>query len=126
MCRQFIREFSGLEMPVYMFDGKGDHIVMTVNQVSVGCSGISAGCSLTEIVAAQQLRAGPAARSGSECAGAEAVNGELILGVGWGACTFVSLRGNVHQQESRSRVVHAVLCILLISFLLYSVVNITL
>lgn len=34
MCRQFIREFCDTDMSVYMFDLEGEHVVMTLEQVS--------------------------------------------------------------------------------------------
>jgi cytidine deaminase len=33
MCRQFIREFCTLDVPIFMFDGKGDYVVKTLNEV---------------------------------------------------------------------------------------------
>ncbi|UNI14698.1 Cytidine deaminase [Purpureocillium takamizusanense] len=33
MCRQFIREFCGMEMPVIMFDKKDQYLVLTVEQL---------------------------------------------------------------------------------------------
>ncbi|KAJ5860633.1 APOBEC/CMP deaminase zinc-binding [Penicillium soppii] len=33
MCRQFIREFTSLDFPVYMYDGEGKHKVMTMNEL---------------------------------------------------------------------------------------------
>ncbi|KAJ5549718.1 APOBEC/CMP deaminase zinc-binding [Penicillium sp. DV-2018c] len=33
MCRQFIREFTGPSFPVYMYDGEGNHKVMTMEEL---------------------------------------------------------------------------------------------
>lgn len=33
MCRQFIREFSPLSLPIFMFDKDGNHVVMTLDQL---------------------------------------------------------------------------------------------
>ncbi|CAP92774.1 Pc16g01040 [Penicillium rubens Wisconsin 54-1255] len=33
MCRQFIREFTSPSFPVYMYDGEGNHKVMTMEEV---------------------------------------------------------------------------------------------
>ncbi|TGZ80939.1 cytidine deaminase [Ascodesmis nigricans] len=33
MCRQFIREFAELDMPVIMFDNDGNHVTMTLEQL---------------------------------------------------------------------------------------------
>ncbi|KAL2213738.1 cytidine deaminase [Sarocladium strictum] len=33
MCRQFIREFCSLEMPIIMFDSKDQYVVMTLGQL---------------------------------------------------------------------------------------------
>ncbi|KOS19378.1 Cytidine deaminase [Escovopsis weberi] len=33
MCRQFIREFCGLEMPIIMFDKNGDYVVMKLGEL---------------------------------------------------------------------------------------------
>ncbi|MCJ1315484.1 hypothetical protein MMC15_000804 [Xylographa vitiligo] len=32
-CRQFMREFCGLEMPIFMYDVKGDYVVMTLGEL---------------------------------------------------------------------------------------------
>ncbi|EGX49747.1 hypothetical protein TWF569_008524 [Orbilia oligospora] len=33
MCRQFIREFCDLKTPIFMWDSKGEYIVMTLEQL---------------------------------------------------------------------------------------------
>ncbi|KAG6032470.1 hypothetical protein E4U19_007457 [Claviceps sp. Clav32 group G5] len=33
MCRQFIREFCKLSMPIYMFDKDGNHVVKTLEEL---------------------------------------------------------------------------------------------
>ncbi|CCX04431.1 cytidine deaminase-like protein [Pyronema domesticum] len=33
MCRQFIREFCELTLPIFMFDSDGEHVVMTLGQL---------------------------------------------------------------------------------------------
>jgi len=33
MCRQFIREFADLSLPIFMFDVDGEHVVMTLGQL---------------------------------------------------------------------------------------------
>ncbi|KAG6012576.1 hypothetical protein E4U43_007729 [Claviceps pusilla] len=33
MCRQFIREFCKLSMPIYMFDRDGNHVVKTLEEL---------------------------------------------------------------------------------------------
>lgn len=33
MCRQFIREFADLTLPIFMFDKDGNHIVKTLDEV---------------------------------------------------------------------------------------------
>ncbi|CAG8941426.1 unnamed protein product [Penicillium salamii] len=35
MCRQFIREFTGPNFPIYMYDGEGNYKVMTMDEVSI-------------------------------------------------------------------------------------------
>ena len=35
MCRQFIREFGGLDMPILMFDGDGGRVDRTLGEVSI-------------------------------------------------------------------------------------------
>ena len=37
-CRQFVREFCALEMPIFMYDVKGDYVVMTLGEVRVTLS----------------------------------------------------------------------------------------
>ncbi|MCJ1414816.1 hypothetical protein MMC32_001145 [Xylographa parallela] len=32
-CRQFMREFCGLEMPIFMYDVKGEYVVMTLGEL---------------------------------------------------------------------------------------------
>ena len=34
MCRQSIREFADLSLPIFMFDVEGGHEVLTLGQVS--------------------------------------------------------------------------------------------
>ncbi|KAG5949897.1 hypothetical protein E4U53_005657 [Claviceps sorghi] len=33
MCRQFMREFCSLDMPIYMFDKHGNHVVRTLGEL---------------------------------------------------------------------------------------------
>lgn len=33
MCRQFLREFCGLDVPVFMFDRKGEYRVLTLGEL---------------------------------------------------------------------------------------------
>ncbi|KAH8432529.1 cytidine deaminase [Aspergillus melleus] len=33
MCRQFMSEFTGPSFPIYMYDGKGNHDVTTMNEL---------------------------------------------------------------------------------------------
>ncbi|KAK9851297.1 APOBEC/CMP deaminase [Penicillium brevicompactum] len=33
MCRQFIREFTGPDFPVFMYDGEGNHKMMTMDEL---------------------------------------------------------------------------------------------
>lgn len=35
MCRQFIREFSDLDTPIFMFDKNGEYVVRTLEQVYI-------------------------------------------------------------------------------------------
>jgi cytidine deaminase len=35
MCRQFIREFADLSLPIFMFDVDGEYVVMTLGEVSL-------------------------------------------------------------------------------------------
>ena len=40
-CRQSLREFCGLEVPVFMYDVKGDYVVMTLGEVCVAFMSMS-------------------------------------------------------------------------------------
>ncbi|MCJ1474349.1 hypothetical protein MMC13_003007 [Lambiella insularis] len=38
MCRQFVREFCALGMPVFMYDGEGGYVVRTLEEVGFSLS----------------------------------------------------------------------------------------
>ncbi|CAG8216293.1 unnamed protein product [Penicillium salamii] len=40
MCRQFIREFTGPDFPIYMYDGEGNYKMMTMDEVSIHPRGV--------------------------------------------------------------------------------------